>query len=122
MTKKEKYILLSAIKFAKEKLAITGKFTLRISDNRDGFHTTGYYDPEKHIIGIYTGGRKVYDYCRTAFHELVHRKQNEEGRLVGDIPDIGGEIEDESNAKSGSMLKEFAGKIKETEGIDIYNL
>lgn len=122
MTKKEKYILLSAVKFAKDKLSINGKFTLKLSDNRNGFETTGYYDPKNHIIAIYTKERKIYDNCRTAFHELVHRKQNEEGRLIGDIPNIGGMIEDEANAKAGSMLKEFAEKFEKENKINIYEL
>jgi len=122
MTKKEKYILLKCIKFGKEKLGLTSKFTLQLSNSRDGFKTTGYYDPEKHIIGVYMGGRKVYDCCRTALHELTHAKQNEDNRVKGDVPDIGGVIEDEANSKSGSMLKLFAYKLLNEEKIDIYEL
>jgi hypothetical protein len=46
---------------------------------------------------------------RSIAHELVHHKQYEEGRLNGPKPpDIGGEIEDEANAKAGQFIKMFA--------------
>jgi hypothetical protein len=46
---------------------------------------------------------------RSVAHELVHHKQFEEGRLDGpQPPDIGGEIEDEANAKAGQYIKMYA--------------
>ena len=43
---------------------------------------------------------------------MVHHKQYEEGRLETPPPDIGGEIEDEANAKAGAFIKMFAKKDK----------
>jgi hypothetical protein len=51
---------------------------------------------------------------RSIAHELVHHKQYEDGRLDGPKPpDIGGEIEDEANAKAGQFIKMFS-RIDET--------
>jgi hypothetical protein len=44
---------------------------------------------------------------------MVHHKQYEEGRLEVKPKDIGGDIEDEANAKAGQFIKMFA-KIDET--------
>jgi hypothetical protein len=43
----------------------------------------------------------------------VHHKQYEDGRLDVRPPDIGGEIEDEANAKAGQYIKMFS-KIDDT--------
>jgi hypothetical protein len=45
---------------------------------------------------------------RSVAHEMVHHKQFEQGRLNVKPPDIGGEIEDEANAKAGQYIKMFA--------------
>jgi hypothetical protein len=50
---------------------------------------------------------------RSIAHELVHHKQYEQGRLKVQPPDIGGEIEDEANAKAGQFIKMYS-KIDET--------
>jgi hypothetical protein len=44
---------------------------------------------------------------------MVHHKQFEQGRLEVKPPDIGGEIEDEANAKAGQYIKMFS-KMDET--------
>ena len=45
---------------------------------------------------------------RSIAHEMVHHKQFEQGRLKVQPPDIGGEIEDEANAKAGVYIKMFS--------------
>jgi hypothetical protein len=46
---------------------------------------------------------------RSIAHEMVHHKQFEDGRLDGpQPPDIGGEIEDEANAKAGQYIKMYS--------------
>ena len=52
--------------------------------------------------------RALVDVCRSIAHEMVHHKQFEDGRLEVKPPDIGGEIEDEANAKAGQFIKMFA--------------
>jgi hypothetical protein len=122
MTKKEKYILLKMAKLAKEKLGITKPFNIFLSESRDGFATTGYYDPKTGKVAAFMKNRAVYDVARTILHELCHLWQDQNNRLNGQVQNIGGEIEDEANAKAGSMMKEFAQKIKTEDEIDIYNL
>ena len=89
MKPKEKYILLKAIQYGKEKLNCNAPFTLFLSDKRDTFKTTGYYDPEKHLIAAYTKDRAICDICRSTLHELVHHCDNVNGRINGDEPDVG---------------------------------
>jgi Zn-dependent peptidase ImmA (M78 family) len=47
------------------------------------------------------------DILRSIAHELVHQMQHEEGRIEYPVQDVGGEIEDEANAKAGSIVKSF---------------
>jgi len=50
------------------------------------------------------------DILRTLAHELVHRKQEEDGRLTPTSGETGSPIEDEANAMAGVLLRNF-GKI-----------
>jgi Zn-dependent peptidase ImmA (M78 family) len=52
------------------------------------------------------------DILRSIAHELIHQLQHQEGRIEYPVQDIGGEIEDEANAKAGSLVKTF---IKQDE-------
>jgi hypothetical protein len=47
------------------------------------------------------------DMLRTLAHELVHHKQNVEGRIYNDSGETGSEIENEANAKAGVILRNF---------------
>lgn len=132
LSKKKKYILLKALKFGKEKLGITKPFTLKLSENRKGFQTTAYYNPETGEIAIYVKDRAIPDICRSSLHELQHHKDNELGNVKGNEPNAGiidnkgnikaDDLENKANSVAGSLLKQFAKKIKEEEKIDIYNL
>ena len=122
MDKKNKYILLKCIKFAKDKLKVTTQFTLKPCETREELKTYAYYDPANHILAVYVKNRGLADICRSFIHELVHHKQNEEGRVEKKNQDIGGEIEDEANSKAGSIIKEFSYKLLNEEKIDIYEL
>ena len=112
--KKDK--LNSFVKFVKKELGIEKVPTISIQANRDGLKTTAHYDytKENKIVRVYGKNRALVDIMRSVAHELVHHKQFEEGRLDGpQPPDIGGEIEDEANAKAGQFIKMFA-KIDQT--------
>jgi hypothetical protein len=107
--KKDK--LNSFVKFVKKELGIESLPTISIQPNRDGLKTTAHYDytKENKIVRVYGKNRALVDIMRSVAHELVHHKQFEEGRLDGpQPPDIGGEIEDEANAKSGQYIKMYA--------------
>jgi hypothetical protein len=104
--------LIEFVKFVKGELGIKNVPEVRIKSDRSEMKTTANYnydDPEK-VIKIYGKGRALVDIMRSVAHELVHHKQWEDGRLKVKPPDIGGEIEDEANAKAGQFIKLFAKK------------
>ena len=101
----------SFVKFVKDQLDIKTVPTIKIQNNRDGLKTTANYDytKENKIIKVCSKGRALVDVMRSIAHEMVHHKQFEQGRLDGpQPPDIGGEIEDEANAKAGQYIKMYA--------------
>jgi cytidyltransferase-like protein len=70
----------------------------------------GYFDPNSKKIWVYVKNRNMADILRTLAHELVHRKQEEDGRLNINSGETGSPIEDEANALAGVLLRNF-GKI-----------
>jgi hypothetical protein len=106
--KKEK--LTAFVKFVKDQLELKTVPTISIKGNRDGLKTTANYDytKENKIIKVYGKNRALVDIMRSVAHEMVHHKQFEDGRLEQRPPDIGGEIEDEANAKAGQYIKLYA--------------
>jgi Zn-dependent peptidase ImmA (M78 family) len=104
------------VKFVKGELKIKDLPTIVIKNNRDGLKTTANYDytKENKVVKVCSKNRAVVDVMRSLAHELVHHKQWEDGRLEGPKPpDVGGEIEDEANAKARQFIKMYA-KIDET--------
>lgn len=104
------------VKFVKNELKLKDVPTISIQNNRNGLKTTANYDytKENKIIKVCSKNRALVDVMRSLAHELVHHKQWEDGRLEGPKPpDIGGEIEDEANAKAGQFIKLYA-KIDDT--------
>jgi hypothetical protein len=104
------------VKFVKNELNLKDLPTISIQNHREGLKTTANYDytKENKIIKVCSKNRALVDVMRSLAHELVHHKQWEDGRLnVNKPPDIGGDIEDEANAKAGQYIKMFS-KIDET--------
>ena len=106
----KKKILNNFVKFVKKELDLKSVPTISIQSTRDGLKTTANYDytKENKIIKVYGKGRALVDIMRSVAHEMVHHKQYEQGRLEVKPPDIGGEIEDEANAKAGQFIKMYA--------------
>jgi hypothetical protein len=75
-------------------------------------HTFGYFDPQNGKIWLYVKNRNMADILRTLAHELVHRRQDEQGRLDYNSGDTGSEIENEANSTAGILLRNF-GKVHE---------
>ena len=73
-----------------------------------GLKTTAQYDPNNHHVMVNAKNRHFGDVLRSVAHELVHHKQNVKGELNGPVQDVGGDIEDEANARAGALLKSFA--------------
>jgi len=98
------------VKFVSKELELDETPTIVIKNNRDGLKTTANYDytKENKVVKVCMKNRALVDVMRSIAHELVHHKQFEQGRLNTPPPDIGGEIEDEANAKAGQFIKMFA--------------
>ena len=118
LTDEKKEILDKFVLFVKEQLELKTVPIVKIQNNRDGLKTTANYDytKENKIIKVCAKNRALVDVCRSIAHEMVHHKQFEQGRLKTQPPDIGGEIEDEANAKAGQFIKMYA-----KEDPNIYN-
>jgi cytidyltransferase-like protein len=102
------------IKFAAKNLGmqnLPGSLTLSY-DNKQAQdkRTFGFFDPNNKKIWIYVKNRNMADILRTLAHELVHRKQEEDGRLDIKSGETGSPIEDEANSMAGVLLRNF-GKI-----------
>jgi hypothetical protein len=110
LNKKQKSLLISFVEFVKKELDIKNIPTIIVQNNREGLKTTANYDytKENKVIKVCGKNRALVDIMRSIAHELVHHKQFEQGRLKVQPPDIGGEIEDEANAKAGQFIKMFA--------------
>ena len=112
---KKKKTLNSFVKFVINELKIKTPPTIVIQNGRGQLKTTANYDYTKDnkIMKVNCKNRLMVDVLRSMAHELTHHKQWEDGRLKVKPPDIGGEIEDEANAKAGQFIKMFA-KIDNT--------
>ena len=102
------------IKFAAKNLGmqnLPGSLTLSY-DNKQAQdkRTFGFFDPHDKKIWIYVKNRNMADILRTLAHELVHRKQEEDGKLDLTSGQTGSPIEDEANSMAGVLLRNF-GKI-----------
>ena len=73
----------------------------------------GYFDPNSNKIWVYCGNRNMGDILRTLAHELVHRKQDEDGRISYESGKTGSDIENEANAKAGVLLRDFGKQHEE---------
>jgi hypothetical protein len=118
LTDEKREILDKFVLFVKKQLELKTVPTIKVQNNRDGLKTTANYDytKENKIIKVCAKNRALVDVCRSIAHEMVHHKQFEQGRLKVQPPDIGGEIEDEANAKAGQFIKMYA-----KEDPNIYN-
>jgi cytidyltransferase-like protein len=83
--------------------------TNQVKDRR----SFGYFDPNDHKIWVYVKNRNMADILRTLAHELVHHKQNLDGRINYESGETGSDIENEANAKAGVLLRDFGKKNNE---------
>lgn len=100
------------INFAKKHLGITDDVKVALAYERTpDLTTTAYYDLNG-LVKIYVKNRAIIDICRSIAHELVHHKQNLEGRLSDVVKDgeDGSTIENEANAVAGVIIRKY-GKL-----------
>lgn len=115
----KKELLSTFVKFVKNELDLKTVPSIKVQNHREGLKTTANYDytNENKIIKVCSKNRALVDVMRSIAHEMVHHKQYEQGRLEVKPPDIGGDIEDEANAKAGQFIKMFS-----KENPSIYDL
>ena len=68
------------------------------------------YRPSAKEIMLFVKNRHIMDVLRSLCHELVHYKQDIEGRLPQGAGATGSEQENEANAKAGIIMRKY-GKI-----------
>lgn len=108
------------LKFCRQELKITNDIEIYLMKKKNHLNiTTGGYNPSDKCVYVIFEGRQIADILRTIAHELVHQKQDLQGKLKGDIPDIGGVIEDTANAIAGRLVKMY---VKKYDARDIYSL
>lgn len=107
----KKKVINEFIKFAVKNLQLKNlpsKITLsKDTDQVKNKHSFGHFDPNNKEVWVYTKNRNLADSLRTLAHELVHRKQDEDGRIEYNSGETGSEIENEANAKAGVLLRDF---------------
>ncbi len=104
------------IEFATNELKITGP-RIKVQFNRSGLVTTASYGQKN--VQVYAKDRALVDIMRSIGHELVHMKQDVEGRLNTSNDDDGADgspIENEANSIAGVLIRKF-GKLHP----EIYN-
>ena len=67
----------------------------------------GNYSPETHEIFVVAANRNLGDILRTLAHELVHYKQDNEGKLKPNSGETGSVEENEANSLAGVLMREF---------------
>ena len=116
-TSNDKQLLKKFIAFAIKELGIQKPPTsLTLSrDNKMAkeMHSFGSFNPNNDKIWLYVKNRNMADLMRTLAHELVHRKQAEEGRIDYNSGETGSDIENEANAQAGVLLRKFGKQNEE---------
>jgi hypothetical protein len=111
MTKEDSVIrqVANFVNFAKEFLGIHDNVKVKLAFERTpDLKTTAYYSTNGFLV-VYAKDRATIDVCRSIAHELVHHKQNLEGKLKDAIKDgeDGSPIENEANAVAGILIRKY---------------
>lgn len=75
--------------------------------------TFGRYVNDENLIWLAVENRHPIDIARTLAHELVHFKQDQDGRLDAHSGDTGSDIENEAHALAGVIMRHFNKKYPE---------
>ncbi len=112
ITRKELAPMLdSFVSFASDKLGLKSMPSVRYKTDDDLYNSFAAYNPSSNELSISTMNRHPMDIFRSIAHELVHHKQNEDGRLGKDIEKegaTGSKIENEANSEAGKIMRWFA--------------
>lgn len=94
--------------FIKKELELNDLPKIDLVDDKEKAKDTksfGTYDGNCIVVNI--AGRHPGDIFRTLAHELVHHKQNGEGRIQIGSGETGSDVENEANALAGVVLRKF---------------
>lgn len=67
----------------------------------------GCFNPDDQTIRVSIKDRHPNDIMRTLAHELVHYRQNLDGKIKNDSGETGSPIENEANAVAGIIMRNF---------------
>lgn len=99
------------VDFASNELGIKSLPKIKIqNDNPSSF---GGYNPATKELLASTKNRHPMDIFRTVAHELIHHKQNEDGKIGMNIAQEGSDgsdIENEANSMAGVIMRKYAKK------------
>jgi Cytidylyltransferase-like len=100
----------SFVDFASDHLGLDSLPSIRFKGDQDTYNSFAAYSPSANEISISTKGRHPMDIFRSLAHELVHHKQNLEGRIknVEKEGSTGSDIENEANSEAGIIMRHFA--------------
>jgi|694.fasta_scaffold23225_12 hypothetical protein len=100
----------SFVDFCCGKLGIEGKPTLKFKEPSDQGEQPSFaaYAPGSREVYVMSKNRHPMDIFRSVAHELVHHRQNEEGRIGKDVAKegaTGSDIENEANSRAGELMR-----------------
>jgi Zn-dependent peptidase ImmA (M78 family) len=110
---KKNEVIKQFIEFLKEKLEFDDMPKITISyDGKEAasMHSFGKYTPENNTLRVVAANRNLADVLRTLAHEIIHHKQNKEGKLNPNSSETGSDMENEANALAGVFMREFGAK------------
>ncbi|NDB83894.1 MAG: hypothetical protein EB127_14400 [Alphaproteobacteria bacterium] len=113
---KQKEIIKDFVEYTSKELGLKSPPKVDFSDSKEEAlenRSFGYYHPGENRIMVNTAGRHLADILRTLGHEMVHHKQNEDGRLHAMAGETGSSFENEANAQAGVLLRNY-GKTNPT--------
>jgi hypothetical protein len=103
--------LMSFVDFTCDHLGIDEKPTIKYKEDRkEGQPSFAAYSPHSKEVYVSTKNRHPMDIFRSVAHELVHHKQNLDGRLGKNIKKegaTGSKIENEANSEAGKVMRYF---------------
>ena len=107
-TENEIQVILEFVSLLQQELPLKTDTQIHFLKEKNNNMTTGVRF-RGHIIGVLSKDRMLIDVLRTLAHEWVHEFQHQQLGLddTQKVQDIGGPVENMSNALSGIMVKRF---------------
>lgn len=99
----------SFVSFAARDLGLKSYPSIKYKEDQGEQPSFASYNPSTNEIAIVTKHRHPMDILRSICHELVHHKQNEQGRIknVAREGSTGSKIENEANSIAGIVMRKF---------------